>query len=187
MIGWYAATAGALLTASMAQAPRPATPPCCPPQARIADSTSRWLCGQLAAAGKSHLEGATAYRFVYLASFRPAKIVEVRQERSGWLIQTTILSGIGGGPPGAIRERRQRWLTADDVMNLEATVNRSGVWRPDVRVDSKVVDDSTLVVEAVRPGTHRVHVIAATARDQLPLNDFCELLRAMAGIDDLEK
>jgi hypothetical protein len=176
-----------LLAAIVVQAPSSATLPCLPPEAQISDFTTRWVCGQLAAAGKGRLEGTTAYRLVYLPSFKPATIIEVRQERSGWMLQTTILSGIGGGPPGDIRERRQRWLTPDDVLDLEATVKRSGVWRPDTRVRSAVVDGSTLVLEAVQPGTHRVHLVAGTARVGLPLNDLCELLRAMADIDDLEK
>ena len=187
MTGPLAALASALLAATVAQTPLPSTPPCFPAGAHIGDFETRWFCGQLAAAGKGRLDGPTAYRLVYLPSFRPAKIVEVRQERSGWMIQTTILSGMGGGPPGDIRERRQRWLTADDVLDLEAAVNRSGVWRPDTRVHSNVLDDSTLVLEAVQPATHRVHMVAASAKDDLPLKDLCERLRAMAGIDDLEK
>jgi hypothetical protein len=187
MSGWFAALAPALLVALVAQAPKPPTPPCLPPEAHIDDFNTRWFCGQLAAAGKSRLDGPKAYRLLYLPSFRPAKVVEVRPERSGWMIQTTLLSGIGGGPPGGIRERRQRWLTADDMLDLAATVERSGVWRPDTRVHSNVLDDSTLVLEAVQPGTHRVHVLAASAKDGQPLFDLVRLLQAMAGIDDLEK
>jgi hypothetical protein len=177
----------ALLTAVLAQAPPPPTLPCLPPDAHVSAFTTRWFCGQLAAAGKGRLDGPTAYRLLYLPSFRPAKIVEVRQERSGWLIQTTILSGIGGGPPGGIRERRQRWLTPDDVLDLTATVNRSGVWRPDTPVRSNVVDDSFVLVEAVQPAQHRVHIVAASAMGEESFRDLVELLRAMAGIDDLEK
>jgi hypothetical protein len=178
--------ASAVLAMAVSQTLLPATTPCFPSTATVGDFETRWLCGQLAAAGKGPLEGPTAYRLLYLPSFRPAKIVEVRQERSGWLIQTTILSGIGGWPPGDIRERRQRWLTADDVLDLHATVKRSGVWRADMRVNSNVVDDSRVVLEAVQPGAHRVHIVGASAMDGLPVHSLVELLRTMAGID-LEK
>jgi hypothetical protein len=130
MSGPLAALAPALLAAIVAQGPKTPTPPCLPPEAHLDDFETGWFCGQLAAAGKGRLDGPKAFRLLYLPSFRPATIVEVRQERNGWMIQTTILSGAGGGPPGDIRERRQRWLTDDDVLDLEAAVNRSGVWRP---------------------------------------------------------
>ena len=116
------------------------------------------------------------------------KIIEARQEHSGWIIQTTIMSIIGVAPgPGDIQERNQHWLTSDDVLDLEATVTRSGVWSPDMRVRSNVLDDSTIILEAIQPGTHRVHNVAAHALEGRPLRDLVELLRAMAGIDDLEK
>lgn len=56
-----------------------------------------------------------------------------------------------------------------------------------MRVRSNVPDDSTMILEAIQPGTHRVHIAASTALQGQPLNDLVELLRAMAGIDDLEK
>ena len=52
---------------------------------------------------------------------------------------------------------------------------------------SNVIDDSGIILEAVPPGTHRVHMAWATALEGQPLRDLVELLRAMAGIDDLEK
>ena len=94
---------------------------------------------------------------------------------------------MGGGPPSSIAEHRQRWLTTDDVLDLEATVKRSGVWRADRRVNSLVVDDATVVLEAVQPGTHRVHIIGASAMDREPVHALGDLLRTMSGIDDLEK
>lgn len=105
------------------------------------------------------------------------------------MVQTTIMSGIGWyPPPGEIHERRQRWLTPDDVLDLDATVKRSGVWRPDIRrVNYNVIDDSGIILEAVQPGTHRVHIAGATDLEDLPLRDLVELLRTLAGIDDLEK
>ena len=159
MIGLLARLAPALLAATLGQGPVPSTPGCLPPGTEVSDYATRWFCDHLAAAGKGRLAGPTAYRLVYGPPFGPAKIVEVRQERSGWMIQTTILSGVGGGRPGRIRERRQRWLTADDLLDLEA----------------------------IQPGTHRVHMAGATALEGQPLRDLVELLRAMAGIDDLEK
>jgi hypothetical protein len=187
MTALLAPLAPALLAGALAQTPPHPGPACLPSQAQVNEFTTRWFCGQLAAAGKGRLDGPTAYRLLHLPSFRPAMIVEVRQERSGWLIQTTILSGAGGGPPGGVRERRQRWLTADDVLDLAATVNRSGVWHADVRVASNVIDDSTVLVEAVQPGMHRVHILGAAAMAGQPLRDLVELFRVMAGIDDLEK
>ena len=179
--------AATVLTATVGQSLLPPTPPCFPASARIGEFETRWYCGQLAAAGKGRLPGPTAYRLVYLPSFRPGKIVELRHERSSWLVETTIMSGIGGWPPGGIRERRQRWLTADEVLDLAATVNRSGVLSDDTRVHSTVVDDSRIVLEAVRPGAHRVHIVGATALEGQRLRDLVELLRAMAGIENLEK
>jgi hypothetical protein len=187
MTGLLAGLAPAVLAGVLTQISPPPAPPCFPAEAQISAAQSRWLCGQLAAAGKGRLEGPTAYRLVYLPSFRPAKIIEIRQERGGWLIQTTVLGGLGGGPPGEIRERRQRWLTADEELDLAATLKRSNVWQPDVRVPSNEVDGSTLLFEAVQPGTHRVHVVAASARKDQSLYELGELLRAMAGIDDLER
>lgn len=187
MIGLLARLAPALLAATLGQGPVPSTPGCLPPGTEVSDYATRWFCDHLAAAGKGRLAGPTAYRLVYGPPFGPAKIVEVRQERSGWMIQTTILSGVGGGRPGRIRERRQRWLTADDLLDLEAAVDRSGVWRPSAHVKSKVLDDSAVFLEAIQPGTHRVHMAGATALEGQPLRDLVELLRAMAGIDDLEK
>jgi hypothetical protein len=186
MTGLSAGLAAALLVIRT-QTSAPPTRPCFPPEAQISEFESRWFCGQLAAAGKGPLEGQTAYRFMYLPSFRPAKIIEVRQERSGWMIQTTILSGLGGWPPGEIRERRQRWLTPDEERDLAGAVTRSEVWRPDMRVHSNVLDGSISVFEAVQPGTRRVHVVAASAGKDQPLYELGDLLRAMAGIDDLEK
>ncbi len=170
----------------LTQTPPPPTPPCFPPDAQISDFETRWFCGQLAAAGKGRLEGTTAYRLVYLPSFRPAKIIEIRQERSGWMLQTTILSGIGGGPPGDIRERRQRWLTPDEVIDLEGTVKRSKVWLQDVRVQPNVVDGSTLLVEAVQPGSYRLHVLSGLTGRAHPLAELGQRLLAMGGIDDPE-
>jgi hypothetical protein len=186
MTGLLTVLPPALLAAALTQPPPLSAPPCLPPEAHVGEISVRYFCGALSAAAKGRLEGPTAYRLVYLPSFRPGKIVEVRQERAGWLIQTTILSGIGGAP-GGIQERRQRWLTADDVLDLAATVDRSGVRRPDTRVRSNAVDDSLVLVEAVQPGQHRVHLVFARALGEESFRDLVELLRAMAGIDDLEK
>ena len=186
MTGLPTFLAPALLAAVLAQPPPLSPPSCLPPEALVSEAAARPFCDALSAAGKRRLEGPAAYRLVYLPAFRPAKIVEVRQERSGWLIQATALGGIGGAP-GGFRERRQRWLTADDVLDLTATVNRSGVWRPDTRVRSNVLDDSLVLVEAVHPGQHRVHIVAARAMGEESFREVVELLRTMAGIDDLEK
>lgn len=185
MTGLLSVLAPALLASVLAQPPTLSAPSCLPPEAHV-EATARAFCGALSAAGKGRLEGPAAYRLVYLPAFRPAKIVEVREERSGWLIQTTILGGIGGAPDG-VRERRQRWLTADEVLDVTATVTRLGVWRPDTLVRSNVLDDSLILLEAVRPGQHRVHLVAARAMGEESFREVVELLRTMAGIDDLEK
>jgi hypothetical protein len=52
---------------------------------------------------------------------------------------------------------------------------------------SNVVDDSSVLVEAVQPGQHRVDVVSARAMGDESFRDLVELFRTMAGIDDLEK
>lgn len=175
------------LVAALGQAEGPPAPSCFPREAQLSASEARWFCGQLSAAGKGPLSGAPAYRLVYLPSFRPTKIVEVRQETSGWLIQTTVLGGAGGFAPGVIRERRQRWLTPDEIIDLEWTVKRSKVWLLDVRVQPNVVDGLTLVVEAVQQGSYRLHVLSGLPGGAHPLAELGKRLLAMGGIDDPER
>ncbi len=177
-----------VLVAALGQPQGPPGPSCFPRQAQLSAFEARWFCGQLAAAGKGPLSGAPAYRLAYMPSFRPTKVVEVRQETSGWLIQTTVLSGAGGFAPGVIREHQQRWLTPDEVVDLEETVKRSKVWLPDVRVRPKAVDGSTLVVEAVQPGSYRLHVLFGLPNDDAhPLVELGRLFLAMGGIDEPER
>ena len=67
------------LVATLGQAQGPPAPSCFPREAQLSASEARWFCGQLSAAGKGPLSGAPAYRLAYMPSFRPTKIVEVRQ------------------------------------------------------------------------------------------------------------
>jgi hypothetical protein len=177
-----------MLMATLGQTQGLAVPSCFPRQAHLSAFEARWFCGQLSAAGKGPLSGAPAYRLAYMPSFRPTKIVEVRREASGWLIQTTVLGGAGGFAPGVIRERRQRWLTPDEAIDLELTVKRSNVWQQDVRVQPNVLDGSTLVFEAVQPGSYRLHVLfGLPGAGPHPLVELGQLLFAMGGIDEPEK
>ena len=174
--------------AMLGQTQGPSAPSCFPREAQLSAFEVRWFCGQLAAAGKGPLNGAPAYRLAYMPSFRPTKIVEIRREASGWLIQTTVLSGPGGSAPGDIRERRQRWLTPDEAIDFERTVKRSNVWQQDVQVQPNVRRNSTLVFEAVQPGSYRLHVLfGLPSGDPHPLVELGQLLFAMGGIDEPEK
>jgi len=175
------------IVAMLGQAQRPSPPSCFPRQAALNAFEARWFCGQLAAAGKGPLAGAPAYRLAYMPSFRPTKVVEVRREASGWLMQRTVLSGAGGYAPGVIREHRQRWLTPNEVIDIESTVARSNVWRENVRVQPNTVDGSTVVLEAAQPGSYRLHVLFGLPGDDHPLLELGRLLLSMGGVDEPER
>lgn len=76
MTGPLSVLAPAVLATVVVQAPAVLTPSCLPPDAHIDDVTSRRFCDPIAAAGKGRLQGPTAYRLVYIPTFRRWKMVE---------------------------------------------------------------------------------------------------------------
>ena len=178
----------ALIVALGSQPPR-ATPACFPPGAPVNAFEARWFCERLATAGKGFLDAAEGYRVLYEPAFRGTTIIEVGKERSGWLVQTTSLTFAPPGHARTIGARHQRWLTPDEAVDLEWTAKRSGVWKPSAAMRENLVDGAVMVVEARRPGVHRVHVrvLGSLVGNQSALGELAKLLCALGGVEDPDR
>jgi hypothetical protein len=139
-------------------------------------------CGELAEAESSVISD-PGYRFMWVPSFDPTRVVSVRMEAGRPVISGKLSRHRGRYTADDLGKSTKRFLTPDEWKLLNQRMENAGIWeQPDPpRVPG--LDGSTWFVEARRAGTYRFHRVWSPEVRTFPqYRKACEYLLTLAGI-----
>lgn len=176
-------TVGFFLLALTAQTVAQTQPSCFPESASVSANRRDWYCGQLAAAGEGRLVQDPGYRFLYLPSFHPARVVSAFWKEGRYYLSAKVLTGVGGSNPGVIGRTVERELTSDEWRRLEDKLQAAGIWAPQAAALPEGMDGSRWILEGRATGRYAMHDLwTPFEREQTAYREACVYLLDLAGI-----
>jgi len=142
----------------------------------------RWYCSHLQAAGESVLSEGKRYRFTYIPSFHPPRVVVISSEPEGWVATGKVLSGKGGYAAGKVVRTTRRMLTTDEVRLLEQRLENAGLWQP-TDLQQEGTDGSEWLLEARDGARYMFHDVWSPRENTFPqYRKACVYMLELAGV-----
>jgi hypothetical protein len=175
MLSW-ALTAAFLLAGSPA-------PSCFPPTALVDPFLVKWYCAQLAAADEGLFTADPGYRFAWIPSFHPARVVVVRGEAGHFVVIGKVLSGKGGYAPGRLERSTKRTLTSEEWRLLDQRMANAGLWEAPDEDNQRGADGAEWIVEGRREKRYQFRSAWSPEDSSFPqYRKACEYMLSLAGI-----
>ena len=172
----------ALMQSSEAGKPLPGSG-CFPPEAGVDAFRAEWFCRQLDAAQEGRLTGEPAYRFTYVPSFDPTRVVLVYKEKERTVVVGKVLSGAGGYEPGTVARTTGRDLSAEEWRSLEQRLEQAGLWAPLLRDERIGTDGAEWILEGRKAGRYAFHAVWSPDSGSFPSHrDAGTYMLELAGI-----
>lgn len=156
---------------------------CFPQDAQVDEFRTKWFCDQLKAAQEGLLSGEPTYRFSYIPSLHPTRVVVVSKAEGRLLVVGKVLDGKGGYTPGKLASTTRRILRHEEWRLLEQRLENAGLWEAPERDGRRGADGSEWVLEGRRDGRYSFRSMwSPTDRSFPQYRKVCEYMLDLAGI-----